>query len=116
MEFDVTEGPDFNPYAAPVNENTAEALGTAAVVIRPRPCPRCGTEDAKPAPYNRWHGRRAPKAIQDVLCVSCGANFDGETGVEYPAKKSPFIWFLLALGLFFLYFGGIFFLAILGSM
>ncbi|MDG2127580.1 MAG: hypothetical protein P8K08_06275 [Fuerstiella sp.] len=91
---------DYNPFAAPQTE-TAPAVRVDH--FEPCACPKCGHEGAQPAPYDKWHGRRAPKAIQDVLCQSCGANYNGETGIVYPPRKSPLIWFLLALGLFLLY-------------
>ena len=31
------------------------------------------------------------------------ANFNGETGVEYPPRKSPIVWFLIALAVFLAY-------------
>ena len=96
----MSDGANFNPYSAPIeNHPVAEEV----VVFRPRPCPRCQGENSLPTPYSRWHGRRAPKAIQDVTCQDCGANFDGVSGIEYPRRKSPLVWFLIAVMLFVMY-------------
>jgi len=92
--------PAYNPFAAPTEYDTP---AESAVRFEPLPCPSCGSEDAIPAPYSAWYGRRAPKAIQDVICEKCGANFNGESGAAYPPRKSPLFWFIVAVGLFALY-------------
>jgi hypothetical protein len=103
--------PRFNPYEAPEYLADAER---AKVGFDPLPCPRCRGTDIKPSPYDAWHGRRAPKAIQDVTCLSCRCNYNGETGVEYPPRKNPIVWFIIALVFFVLYLLVNFFIAFTG--
>lgn len=88
-----------NPYLPPKTTNFA-----VKAELVPS-CPNCSSERVSPAPYDWFRGRRAPKAIQHMLCADCKAEFNGETGVCYPPKKSPLIWFVLALIAFLLYFG-----------
>lgn len=106
---------DFNPYAAPdysePNVRLTESPKTRPPKTKPKPCPYCGQEDATPVPYSAWHGRRAPKAIQELRCHRCQCEFNGETGVAYPARRNPLPWFILALVLFLAY---IFFLVTVG--
>ncbi|MEK6248786.1 MAG: hypothetical protein N2C12_11445 [Planctomycetales bacterium] len=91
---------NINPFEAP---DYVGEVGRPSAEFNPLPCPRCHGTDITPAPYDGWYGRRAPKAIQDVVCQSCRCSFNGETGIEYPPRKNPIVWFLIALGLFLLY-------------
>ena len=93
----------FNPYASPDAE--VRHVRTR-VTFDPLPCPMCESRDIQPTPYDAWRGRRAAKAIQDVTCQDCSCNYDGETGVVYPPKKNPIVWFLLVVLLFVLYLVG----------
>lgn len=72
--------------------------------LRTTPCPRCDSTDVFATPYSEWHGRRGPKAVEDMTCRNCQCNFNGETGVEYPPRRSPILWFLLSVVLVILYF------------
>lgn len=93
----------FNPYQAPTS-GSGSAGELAEVQLAAVPCPQCGGHDAQPVPYSKWHGRRAPRAIQEVRCPSCGTEFNGETGVAYPPRSSKVVMFVIALLLFIAYF------------
>ena len=93
---------EWNPYASPEIEDPVDRP-VRANMDEPLPCPNCGASGAKPMPYDGWRGRRAPKAIQEVRCVSCRCEFNGETGVAYPPRTSPVVWFLLAAAIFAAY-------------
>jgi hypothetical protein len=103
---------DFNPYAPPQTVDAPPARAREEELILP--CPNCASENAAPAPYNWWRGRRAPKAIQHVVCDDCRCEYNGETGHPYPPARSPVLWFVLALLLFLAYFSLIFVGAIFG--
>ena len=96
-----------NPFASPTADDGAyrpPLAGNAAPVEDViRPCPKCDSTGAKPAPYDWWRGRRGPKAIDHVICPDCECQYHGETGVAYPPAKSPMPWFIAALSLFILY-------------
>ena len=95
------EDEQYNPYLTP--KHSGAPLPPVTAELPPAPCPRCGAEGARPVPYSAWHGRRAPRAIQEVRCPKCGVEFNGETGLAYPRRSSKLGWFLLALILFLLY-------------
>ncbi len=95
----MADNTDFNPFAAPESTEFVQEV----VEFKPLPCPQCNSSSIKPTPYSHWYGRRAPKAIQDVTCLECGTNFNGENGAAYPPRRNPIFWFLLALFLFLIY-------------
>ena len=106
----MSDHPQFNPYKPPEYLSGDSAAGKPGhqIEFEPLPWPQCRGTDIQPSPYSAWHGRRAAKAIQDVTCQGCGCNYNGETGVEYPPRKNPMIWFIIALILFMLYVVGYF--------
>jgi hypothetical protein len=92
----------INPYQAP--DLPADVVKAQLQrEFDPLPCPKCGNPHVVATPYSAWYGRRAPKAVQDVTCQKCRCNFNGETGIEYPPRKNPMIWFIISLVLFLLY-------------
>jgi hypothetical protein len=93
---------EVNPYAAPQSGGGPrdDVPDEPEVIV---PCPACGNSQAYPAPYSWWRGRRAPRAIQHVICRACRCEYNGETGIRYRATQGPLLMFLLALALFLAY-------------
>jgi len=91
---------NLNPYQSPL----AKPSLVKPVQAIP-PCPRCNSHNAAPTPYSRLHGHRTTKEIQDLTCPDCKCNFNGETGIEYPARQFPiagFFFTLVIVGLYIL--------------
>ncbi|MCH7726234.1 MAG: hypothetical protein IH991_07125 [Planctomycetes bacterium] len=86
----------INPYSSPEEYDKPPREFVDAELV-PGPCPRCGSTNARPAPYDGIYGRRSPVAIKHVVCPKCRCEYDGITGLEYSPRKNPAIWIFLAV-------------------
>jgi hypothetical protein len=104
-EVPVISDKNENPYASPLADS---ALPDRPVLASPEavPCPRCGSTDVGPVPYDPMVGRHGPRAIDHIRCNACRTEYNGETGREIKSKfLRQFLPFLIAGILFLFYLG-----------